>query len=221
MEKNIKVLKEQEKKTSKNLQEILQTEKFAISNLNWFSKLEQSLQQNYFINIREDIQGFSQLINDFKEKGYDAESIIQEYLRSLSLKLNIKTNEERIRDLQNQIGKLTNQVSVLESQINQHRLTLDIYSQLEGMGFGLRELRQLWDTIGEISEANKVYYKEAIFKFLKDIEEQYDRKVGFEIKVNEKRGELASITRELNNSRQNLFVNPLLGPTLLNLLQRV
>jgi hypothetical protein len=59
--KNIKVLKEQEKKTSENLQKIIKKEDFFISNLKWFSKLEQSLYQNYFINIREDIQGFSQL----------------------------------------------------------------------------------------------------------------------------------------------------------------
>ncbi|MGN6709711.1 MAG: hypothetical protein ACTHKF_10230, partial [Candidatus Nitrosocosmicus sp.] len=67
--------------------------------------MEQSLKNNYFINIREDIQRFSQLVNDFKEKGYDAEDIIQEYLRSMSLKLDIKTNERIVSDLQHQIGK--------------------------------------------------------------------------------------------------------------------
>jgi hypothetical protein len=53
MEKNIKVLKEQEKKTSDNFRKILKKAEFVISNLKWFSKLEQSLQQNYFINIRK------------------------------------------------------------------------------------------------------------------------------------------------------------------------
>ena len=52
---------------------------------------------------------------------------------------------------------------------------MDIYFHLEGMGFGLKEIRQLWDTIGEISEANKISHREAVFKFLKDIQEQYDR----------------------------------------------
>jgi len=59
--------------------------------------LEQSLQQNYNIDIKEDIQSFSQLINDFKEKGYDANEIIQEYLKSLSVKLELKTNEDNIQ----------------------------------------------------------------------------------------------------------------------------
>ena len=97
IEKNLRLLKEQEKKTIKNLDIIIQKEKFAISYINWFSNLEQSLQQNYNIDIKEDIQTFSQLINDFKEKGYDANEIIQEYLKSLSVKLELKTNEDNIQ----------------------------------------------------------------------------------------------------------------------------
>ena len=220
IKKNIYNLKQQENKTKENLNKIFQNERLALSYLNLFSRLEQSLKQNYSINIRDDIQNFSRLINDFKEKGYDAEDIIQEYLRSMSLKLEIKTNEGRVNDLQNQIRQTTNQSSVLESQINQHRLTLDIYTHLEAMGFGLKELRLLWDMIGEISDANQISHQEAVPKFLKDIEEQYDFKVGFEKKVNEKRGELAIINKELSNSKQNLFINPLIGPSLSNLLQK-
>jgi hypothetical protein len=88
------------------------------------------------------------------------------------------------------------------------------------MGFGLKELTLLWQMIGEISDANQISHQEAVPKFFKDIEEQYDSKVGFEKKVNEKRGELAIINRELTNSRQNLFINPLVGPSLSNLLQK-
>ena len=220
IEKNLKSLKEQESKTVENLNTIIQKEKFAISYINWFSNLEQSLQQNYNIDIKKDIQSFSKLINDFKQKGYYAEDILQEYLKSLSLKLEIKTNEDKIQSLQGQISQLTEQVSYLESKINQHKMTLDRYSHLEAMGFGLTELRQLWNNILEIAEANNISYREAVSKFLKDIEEQYDSKLGFEKKVNEKRGELALINRDLNNSRQNLFLNPLVGPSLSNLLQK-
>jgi hypothetical protein len=88
------------------------------------------------------------------------------------------------------------------------------------MGFRLKELRQLWDNLLEIAKANKISHRDVVSKFLKDIEEQYDSKLGFEKKVNEKKGELALINRELNNSRQNLFLNPFLGPTFSNLLQK-
>ena len=48
---------------------------------------------------------------------------------------------------------------------------MNTYSYLEGMGFGLKELKQLWHTIREIAEANKIPPKEAVSKFLKDIDE--------------------------------------------------
>jgi len=97
---------------------------------------------------------------------------------------------------------------------------LDLYSHLQAMGFGLKELRLLWNMIGEISEANKINHQEAVSKFLKDIEEQYDDKLGFEKKINEKKGDIALINRELDNNRQNLFLNALIGPSLSNLLQK-
>jgi len=220
IEKNIQSLKEQERKTKNDLNTIAQKQRFLASYIKWFISLEQSLRQNYNIEMKQDIQSFCQLINDFKEKGYSVDAIVQEYLKSISLKGEVKTNEDKIQFLQGQISQLTKQVSFLESQINQHKITLDKYSYLEAMGFGIKELNQLWNNLLEISEANEISHRDAVSKFLKDIEEQYDSKLGFEKKVNEKRTELVLINRELNNSRQNLFLNPLVGSSLFNLLQR-
>jgi hypothetical protein len=58
IEKNLQYLKGQEKKTIKNLDTITQKERFLISYTKWFLNLEQSLKQNYNINIKEDIQVF-------------------------------------------------------------------------------------------------------------------------------------------------------------------
>ena len=85
------------------------------------------LWNNYSIKIKDDIQRFSQLINDFKEHGYDDHEIIQEYLKSLSLKLYINTNEAEIATLSKQKGSLNNSVLSLESQVSSHKQTMDIY----------------------------------------------------------------------------------------------
>jgi hypothetical protein len=69
------------------------------------------------------------------------------------------------------------------------------------MEFGFKQIKQLWNTILEITEANKIPYKEAVSKFLRDVDEQYDNKLGFESKVNEKRNELVLMNKELNNTR--------------------
>jgi uncharacterized protein (UPF0335 family) len=78
----------------------------------------------------------------------------------------------------------------LESQVNLHRQTMDIYSHFEGMGFDLKEIKQLWHTIREIADVNNIPPKEAVSKFLQDIENEYDNKLGFDSKVKEKRRNL-------------------------------
>ena len=57
----------------------------------------------------------------------------------------------------------------MNSQVNQLWVTLTIYSYLERMGFGLKELRQLWDAVLEITQVNKISHSVAVFKFLKDV----------------------------------------------------
>ena len=88
------------------------------------------------------------------------------------------------------------------------------------MGFGLKELKQLWHTIREIVEANNIPPKEAVSKFLKDIDEQYDDKLGFDSKVEEKEEELAQLKNKINHNRLMFRLEPSIGPTLSNLFQK-
>jgi hypothetical protein len=113
-----------------------------------------------------------------------------------------------------------NTASFWKSQVNLHRQTMDTFSQLEEMKFGLKELKQLWYTILEIAEANNVESDKAVTKFLKDIEEQYDHKLGFENKVKEKRDELVLLNNEINNKRLILQATPFIGSTLYHLFQK-
>ena len=58
----------------------------------------------------------------------------------------------------------------------------------------------------EIAKANNISHQEAVSKFLKDVEEQYDTKLGFESKVQEKRDEVVQLNKEINKNRQILRV---------------
>ena len=52
------------------------------------------------------------------------------------------------------------------------------------MGFGLKDLKLLRNTINEIAYANNIPQNQAQQKFYKDIEEHYDNKLGFELQLN-------------------------------------
>ena len=117
---------------------VKQEQKYVMSFIDWFNDLKRNLLENYAIKIEDDIQGFSQLIHDFKEHGYDATEIIKEYLRSLSIKLEIKTHESHIAKLSEQRASLNNSVLYLQSEIDDHKQTLDVYSELKAMEFRLK-----------------------------------------------------------------------------------
>ena len=96
--------------------------------------------------------------------------------------------------------ELNNSVSYLQDQVNQHKQTMDTYYQLEDINLGLQELKQLWYTITEIAESNKISPDKAVSKFLDDIEKEYDNKLGLEKKVKEK-SELALLNNQVINYR--------------------
>jgi hypothetical protein len=60
---------------------------------------------------------------------------------------------------------------------------------------------------------------EAQRKFFKDIEEQYDKKLGFESKVQNLKTEVNTLTQEKKRPREELLAQPLIRPILIGLSQ--
>ncbi len=54
------------------------------------------------------------------------------------------------------------------------------YHSLNSLGFGLKELKYLANTVREIAVANNIKVEDAVKKFLDDVEKDYDDKIGFE-----------------------------------------
>ena len=97
-----------------------------------------------------------------------------------------------------------------------HSQTLNALYELEAMGFGLKEIKQLRLTVFEIAEANHIPQDQAVRKFLKDVEEQYDRKLGFENEAEAKGNEVQSLKNKINQYRFTLQASPYVGPALTN-----
>jgi hypothetical protein len=55
---------------------------------------------------------------------------------------------------------------------------------------------------------------------MKDVEDNYYDKLKFEDRVKEKRSELEMLNTQLNISRQNLYIQPFIGPLLVSLYQK-
>ena len=120
--------------------------------------------------------------------------------------------ESSVKMLKIDLNYLSQQCSFAQNTLNSHIPTISGLKELETMGFGVKELKLLWHTINEIAVANNIPLNEAQQKFFKDVEEQYDNKLGFESKVQ-------NLQLEINKlSEQNIKL-PLVGPLLARLVQ--
>ena len=89
------------------------------------------------------------------------------------------------------------------------------------MGFGIKELKLLRNTIKEIADANNnIPPDQAQQKFYKDIEEQSDDKLGFESQLNKLRSEIATVSNNLTFLRTATLAQPLVGPSLQRLFSK-
>jgi hypothetical protein len=88
---------------------------------------------------------------------------------------------------------LNQECSTLQQLVNSYNQKLSLYDELQNMGFGLKELKLLRNTINEIAYANNIPADQAQQKFYKDIEEQYDDKLGFELQLNKLRSEISTV----------------------------
>jgi hypothetical protein len=101
---------------------------------------------------------------------------------------------------------LLKEVDLLNSKLDVSRQTMKICGELNTMGFDLKKLKQLYYTIIEISLANHLPVLDAVTKFLNDIEDQYDSKLGFETKIKELKATMDKLKDEIPNYKLNFQI---------------
>ncbi len=175
------------------------------------------MSDNYTINLDEEILFFSSIINDFKTHNYNILDILKEYKQIQSLR------KERDR-IQNEMNlntplhqDLLKQIASTNSQLNFARQTIKIYWELDTMGFDLKKLKQLYGTIIEITITNHILPQDAVTKFLNDIENQYDNKLGFETKIKELYAKIDELEKEIPHYKSNLLIQSQVASLLLYL----
>jgi hypothetical protein len=153
--------------------------------IDWFYDLKIELWERLTLKI-DDFEKFVSIINDFKINEFDIAKIMEKYITAISLDDKIKKENAEIQILYNQKIELNKSVTLWQDQVNQHQQTMNTFYNLEEMGLGLKELKQLRYTILEISKANNISPDKAVTKFLDDTEKEYYNNRGFETKIKEK-----------------------------------
>jgi predicted nucleic acid-binding Zn-ribbon protein len=128
----------------------------------------------------------------------------------------LRTSRSKLQDdidsLKNDKANLEEQRSSLQAEVEIRNQWISAYDRLIEMRFGLNELTFLYDTIMEIAHEKEIPAKNAVSKFLSDVEEQYDRKVGFESKLHSMRDQVSKLGKEYVKKCAELLSNQFIGP---------
>jgi hypothetical protein len=217
LEKEVKKLKAQkeilnlQKSYSESVRDqALHDERMTAADLKSFSDIKAELRK-YGIPV-DDITKFAKAVNGLRQYGYDVGKVMSEFSEHESHVTRHQMLEHSVKMLKGELNYLSQQCSFAQNTLNSCSPTISALKELETMGFGVKELKLLWHTINEIAVANNMPLYEAQQKFFKDVEEQYDNKLGFESKVQ-------NLQLEFNKlSEQNIRL-PLVGPLLARLVQ--
>jgi hypothetical protein len=207
----ISTLKQEKKDCEYARDEALRERNMTISELNWYSSLKGELSK-YSIPV-DDISEFARLVNNIRQHSrYDVGKVINEFWSLEQLRTSRIMLRKEVDSLEEDAKYLKEHLSGLEADVNIRNQAISAYDSLKNMGFGLNELNFLYDTIKEIARENEIPATKAVSKFLSDVEEQYDKKIGFEEKLKKMRKEQANL------KDQNLL-HPIIGTTLSKLIQ--
>ena len=190
----IETLEQQKKDAESFRDKALQDEGMTSSGLKWYSDLREELRK-YGTPV-DDIPRFVKAMKGIKQLNYDASSIITRL-----------TNFEAFGAMQAELQKSVDSLTIakheleeecdsLEEVVSFQSQTAEQVQELKKQGFGFKELKQLSRTIKEIAAANNIHETLAVKKFIADIDQQYDDKVGFESKVETLKSEILKNERD-------------------------
>jgi hypothetical protein len=191
--------------------------KTTVQQLRWYSGLKEELAK-YGIPV-DDISHLAKVVDGARAFGYDPVKITNEISNLRLVSSQYQFYQNRLTAIKYELDGLTQARIVLEQLVQSHNQTLSIYKQLDGIGFGLRELKLLYHTIEEISAANNILTDSGVEMFFKDIDENYDNWLAFSSKVEKLSSEITRLTQQLNGLRVQSSLYPVVGQALLHLLQ--
>ncbi|HYA82511.1 MAG TPA: hypothetical protein VEH06_03545, partial [Candidatus Bathyarchaeia archaeon] len=196
---------QQQKKDAESLRDIaLQDEKMTSSGLKWYTDLRDELRK-YGIPM-DQIQQLAKAMKGLKELNYDIAYVITcvtdfQAFGAMQAKL-----QEDVRSFTITKHDLEEEIDYLDEIVSIHRQTVVQVQELKNQGFSFKDLKQLSHTIKEIANANSILEIFAVKKFITDIEQQYDDKLGFESKIEKLKYEISYIERDkqMRGNRENV-----------------
>lgn len=200
-----------------NLEKTMIKERNIMRYYSWYKSLMQELEYEYGIDIGEEFGSFARAIVDFKAYNYNVLDIIKDYKQIESLREEKEKVQSKIDLITHKRDILLEEIDSLQENLSYSTQSLNTYKELLERGLGLKELKQLLNTLIEISRANKIADWEALPRFLNDVEKQYDNKLGFESTLNNLKAKMEKLQAEVPEYKWYLKLQGVVSPTIIHL----
>ena len=204
----IETLQQRIQDQKSNLDIAIKEEATTMDELKQFSSFKEVMKSNGV--TMPDNSSFVGAVVGAKKLGFDPHIIVQKVSNLMNLEIEQKGLEEGVKSLKEKLEALKLKCNDLEQEEIAHIYTISVYQELEKLGMGIKQLKVLLHTVKEIATANNISQDNATQKFLSDVQQQYDEKLGLELELqNLKSGvqeskrmlhELTDKTAELNSS---------------------
>ena len=215
-QKTITELNDKKLTVEKELKSLMETSNISREAIKWYDDAIKEIKNN---GIPIDNMGFFiQCLKNIKNEGYDVNKVIMKYTESIYLNESIEIQKDKKQRIMQDIADLENHKKFLDEKINSNLLKLSKLQEFERIGFSLKELKTLYNTITEIAKENNINSKEAIQQFFNDLNE-YDNIVDFKKKVEDLRNEISHLGIQIANNRITLSSQQYIGNILQELLK--
>jgi len=183
-----------------SLQESVNEQKGLLADLGSFRELKNELER---VGVTlDDIPKVAKVIRGLGKLGFNIERVVTLISNLDWMSAQRVALENQLKFFESRLLQLKGQCQFWEEQAAAHQQTALIYDELEKADFGISRLRLLLDTIKEIATEHKIPENVAAENFFKDIEENYDRKLGYQPQIRKGIEELNSLTLALSFKRE-------------------
>ncbi len=181
---------------------LLEQNNITEQDLKAYKKAEEALKPH---NLSfEDHERLVNVMSSVREQGYNPEKIINELARQISLdavgekmRLEMDSNQKKLSELQ----RLT---KTLAEAVEQQKDRIAQANELKKIGIESTDLTYIRNKVAEIGAKAALPPREALEKFIQDVEVQYDAKVGFEAELTRLQNALKIATLALEVAKAEL-----------------
>jgi hypothetical protein len=187
--------------------------------LTLFFQVKQELDKHK-ISITEDLPTIVKTVKIISESGNDPKQVLEKFEDLQHHEDTLQAKKIAIDEKERRLTSLNQQESSIKRKIIRYSFNLSVYDELDRSGIGANKLRILLHTVQDVAAKNKISIWLAVPKFFRDIETQYDPKLGFESEIERLEIRSQVFKEKIDEMLETICTLPFIGPTIAGLYQR-